>query len=465
MTRFAFRQVCFTLCGSLLTACQSVPKDAGFGDVQQTVSARTGLILRWDAYTTDDQSVFAAVGKLLSHELTSADAVQIALLNNHHLQATFEDLGIAQADLVQAGLLKNPIFDIGVRFPDRAPAITYLDIAVAEDFLDIVLLPARKKLAAGRFEQVKAQVANEVLALAAQTSTDFYDYQASEQASQLCKMMAQTAAASLNTARKLHEAGNTTELDLANERAQESRARADLIDAQSHAEMARESLSRQMGLLGTQTQWTATATLPDLPPSADQVDNLETLAVQQRLDLEAARQEIAIQARTLGITTDFRFFQELNVGPEFERESDGQWRIGPTISAPIPIFDQGQARTSRAAAVLRQSEQRYMAMSADVQSDVRLACAKLVNARSKALLYRDEVLPIHQEVINQTQLQVNGMFAGAFQLLDAKRQQIEVTRQYINALRDYWISRVELERAIGSRIPTRSSTTQPKPTG
>ena len=54
---------------------------------------------------------------LLEGELTTNAAVQIALLNNAALQATFEELGIAQAELVQAGLLKNPVFAGHVRFP------------------------------------------------------------------------------------------------------------------------------------------------------------------------------------------------------------------------------------------------------------------------------------------------------------------------------------------------------------
>src|SRR5580704_4174503 len=145
MYRFVHFFIYAIFAAMLLGGCQSAPKDAGFNDVQRVVSDRTGMVVHWDRQSPDDRSVSAAVAGMLSLKLNSAQAVQIALLQNHQIQATFEDLGIAQADLVQAGLLKNPVFDLGVRFPDRGPSGTYLDFAAAQDFLDIVLLLARTK--------------------------------------------------------------------------------------------------------------------------------------------------------------------------------------------------------------------------------------------------------------------------------------------------------------------------------
>jgi outer membrane protein, heavy metal efflux system len=461
MNRPAFLLICAVAGAASLWGCDSGPKDAGYGDVRQLVSDRIGLIVQWDGHTIDDQAVAAAVNKMLGVDLTADQAAQIVLLNNRRLQATFEDLGIAQADLVQAGLLKNPVFDLGVRFPDRAPAGTYLDIAVAEDFLDVALLPARKKLAAAQFEEAKATVSDEVLALAAQTRADFYAYQAHRQMLELRRTMAQAADASLEAAKKLHEAGNINDLDFANERAQCVRARIDLADAEAAAADAREKVTDRMGLSEAQLNWTA-APLPDIPQAAVPNRGLESLAMRQRQDVAAARQHVIVQAKTLGLTADYRFFSEANLGPEFERETDGQWRIGPTLSLPLPLFDQGQARISRAQAMLRQSEQRCLALMVDVQSQVRAARAKLSIARAKALLYRDQVLPIERDVLQQTELQYNGMYAGVFQLLEAKREQVDASRQYIEALRDFWTARAELEQALGGRIPDAISTTQPQ---
>src|SRR5947209_3293520 len=92
----------------LIGGCATVPKQGGFTDVQKSVKDRTGKQVRWNQDTPDDHEVELAVAKLLEAKLSADTAVQVALLNNRSLQATYEELGIAQADVVQAGLLTNP---------------------------------------------------------------------------------------------------------------------------------------------------------------------------------------------------------------------------------------------------------------------------------------------------------------------------------------------------------------------
>jgi cobalt-zinc-cadmium efflux system outer membrane protein len=443
-----------------LAGCATAPIDSGFGDVQRIAAERTGAIVQWDRHTADDRAVAACVHALLAKELTAGQAVQIALLNNHNLQATFEDLGIAQADLVQAGLLKNPIFDLGVRVPTRPPSNTYVDINVTEDFINVFFLPARRRLAHAQLEQVKSRVTSEVLTLATDTKAAFYAYQAAEQLVELRRSIADATAASLNAAKRLHDAGNNMDLDFINSKAQDARAKVDLADSQADAADARERLNDLMGLWGDDTAWTTAHRLPDLPAREVQRQGLETLAIRQRTDLGAARQDIAVHAQALGLTEQTRFLAETNIGAEGERETDGQWRIGPSFSLPIPLFDQGQAAIPRAQAVLIQSQQRYLALAVDVRSQVRAAAIRMFSARAKAQLYHDQVLPLQEQVVAQTQLQYNGMLVGVFQLLQVRRDQIDVARQYIESLRDYWTARAALERAIGGRLPD-AATTEP----
>src|SRR5688572_31413757 len=95
---------------AFLSGCARVPREAGFSDVRKTVEQRTGQQVHWNQGSEADQRAAQSVRELLAAELTADAAVQIALLNNQSLQATYEDLGIAQAELVEAGLLRNPIF-------------------------------------------------------------------------------------------------------------------------------------------------------------------------------------------------------------------------------------------------------------------------------------------------------------------------------------------------------------------
>ncbi len=162
----------FACAAAILTGCSSVPKDAGFGSVRATVADRTGMEIRWNQASKADRDVERSVADLLSRPLTPDSAVQVALLNNQNLQATYEDLGIAQAELVEAGLLRNPILSADVRFP-RYVALPF-DISVTQSFVDLLSLPLRKKVAGAAFEAAKLRVTNAVLATAAQTESAFY---------------------------------------------------------------------------------------------------------------------------------------------------------------------------------------------------------------------------------------------------------------------------------------------------
>ncbi|MDO8142190.1 MAG: hypothetical protein Q6358_11880, partial [Candidatus Brocadiales bacterium] len=141
------------ICVGILIGCASVPKEAGFPDVQKLIERRISQRVHWNQGRPEDAAVADAVRYMLQQELTVDEAVQIALLNNRSLQAIYEELGIAQADAVQAGLLRNPIFGAGFRFPDKTVGghrSTNTEFSVVQDFLDLLVLPLRKKVAAAQ---------------------------------------------------------------------------------------------------------------------------------------------------------------------------------------------------------------------------------------------------------------------------------------------------------------------------
>ncbi|HEX4794601.1 MAG TPA: TolC family protein [Humisphaera sp.] len=449
-----------------IAGCAAQSKESAFDDVSKRVRSQGVPVVRWNTNSAEDAEAAAAVNALLSSELTFGAVAQIAVLNNHELQATFEEIGIAQADLVQAGLLRNPVFDLSVRIPDGAPSKTYIDIGVAQNFLDIFFIPAKRKIAEEQLAQAKARVAQQVLTIATDTQIAFIQYQAAAQLLEIKKMAAEASAASLETARRLHDAGNINDLAYLTEQAQESRARIELAAAQASVQEAREHVDSLMGVSDAQLTWKAAAKLPDLFELTAPVTLAQKVALEYRQDLAAAREEIEIQGRALGLTEQTRFFSEANVGVDAERETDGQWRIGPSLSFPIPLFDQGQGAIPKTQAKLRQSRQRYTAMVVQIRSQVRAACDKLTNANAMARMYRDDLMPLQDKVLDQTQLHYNAMIVGAFQLLQAKQNQLEANEHYVESLRDFWISAAELERATGFTLAMpQSPTTQHASTG
>src|SRR6478609_6929231 len=102
MRSFAIAATAIFLCG-----CAVHPR-AAFDPVARTLAERTGQRIHWVQGGDEDRRVADETRRLLAAELTADSAAQIALFNNPTLQATYERLGVAQADVVQAGLLQNP---------------------------------------------------------------------------------------------------------------------------------------------------------------------------------------------------------------------------------------------------------------------------------------------------------------------------------------------------------------------
>jgi outer membrane protein, heavy metal efflux system len=436
------------LSASALAACAHVDPNPAFTELAKTVHLRTGKRVQWNRGTAEDAQAQAAVASLLRRPLTADLAVQVALLNNRNLQATYEELGIAQADLVEAGLLRNPIFTFEKRFPGQA-----LELDLFKEFIDILLLPLRKRIAAAQFEAAKLRVGHEILTTAADVRSAFYEYQGDQQLVEMRQTVAKATELSAETALKMNQAGNLRDLDLASEQATHAQAKIDLAKAQASAVASREKLNKLMGAFGTQTNWTAASRLPELPGRDISGSQLESRAIQQRFDLAAARQQFIAEARARGIAGAEAILQGAEIGGHYEHEVEGGVRsIGPSVNVPIPIFNQGQPASARASAKMRQAQQRYLALAAEIRSDVRAARDKMLLARRQVEYFKSTALPMRTRVTQESQLQYNAMQISPFQLLQAKQEEVKAGADSIEALRDYWVARAELEKAAGGSL-------------
>jgi cobalt-zinc-cadmium efflux system outer membrane protein len=265
MTSTLLKTTATAMAAAVLAGCATVPQHAGFTDVQRMVADRIGQPIQWNGNTLDDQAVRADVDHLLTGDLTVDQAVQIALLNNRHLQATFEDLGISQAELVQAGLLKNPVFSGSWRLPNRTPGATDAEYAVSEDFLDLLVLPLRKHVAENAFEATKKSVAQQVLALAIDAKIAFYTVQARQQLLTRLGLIVDLNQTAAELASRQHEAGTLNELGAVNQQAIYDQSKADLAQTEAQLSADREHLTRLLGLWGDQTAWKIPAQLPPIP--------------------------------------------------------------------------------------------------------------------------------------------------------------------------------------------------------
>ena len=425
---------------------------AGFPDVSAAVEDRSATKIAWNRGTNQDQEAAEQLRALLRRKLTADDAVQIAALNNRDLQALYSDLGLAQADLVQAGLFKNPILDAAVFFPLSGVRPDF-QLSVVISFLDALYVPLRKRVAAARFEEAKLRVTGAVLDFAAQVRGAFYQHQADQQLVELRQAIVEALTASLDVSRRLHEAGNISDLDLARDRAQTETAKVALRSAEIASRQSREQLNILMGVWGADTEWDMDRRLSDIPAQPLDIDGVEHMALDRSLDVLQARQRIVAAGQQLGFTRATALVPDMEVGAGAEREGDEAWKVGPVIALPIPIFDQGQARIGRAVAELRRAQQEYYALGVRIRATARAVQDRITGARDRAVYYRDILLPLRERIVNEAQLYYNAMQIGIFQLLRDREQQIETAVGFVDALREYWLARTDLSQLASGRLP------------
>jgi cobalt-zinc-cadmium efflux system outer membrane protein len=440
------------LLGALaLAGCATPTRDDSERAVRDRVAAVSpatgpGLdgALSGDAAATD-----ARLAALRAQPLTPPAAVEIALLRSPTVGAAFASLGLSRADLIGATRLSNPTLG-GSRIGVDGQYRTTIDFALALN--DLLLLPARRRLGAAGFERTQRLVAQEMLTLVADVETAYYSAVSARQVAIMRDAVANAAGLSAELAQRFFEAGNITPLQLATERAGASQAKLDAARAAVAARIQRLALLRTIGV-GQDPAWTLADTLPQpVPPQADEAALLQ-LAQRQRADLDGARREVALLEDTLQVVRRWRLLGEARVGGEREREPSGERLSGPRLELALPIFDQGQPGITRATAQLEASRAALRDLELAVGNDVRNALDRWTTAAGLVAEFERALVPAQQAIVAQQQLQQNFMLVGQFELLLAKQREYDAWQGYLEAIRDYWIARTDLERAIGSALP------------
>ena len=337
----------------VISGCASIPREAGFADVQQQVAKRLDQKVQWTREADQEGAITQAVRVLLQDELTMDKAVQIALLNNRALQAEYERLGIAQTDFVQAGLLNNPVFSAEILNSSIGTERTF---SVAEDFLNIFTLSARKRLAANSFEQVKTQVSAQVWKLAGEVKSMYYTVNGDEQALELLRSVVGATEASAQLAQLQMQAGTLSRLNQTLQQTFYAQAVLDLAREETELNSHREQLNRLMGLWGTDVAWQMPPRLAEAPATLPPLERLEARAIEERLDLIAAKKEIDSIAMTLDASAQYRFLSIFGIGFTVQRTSDGESLRGPRLEFGLPLFDQGQAKIALLQSQLRAAQ-------------------------------------------------------------------------------------------------------------
>lgn len=429
----------------VLGGCATFSKDSGFGAVEQVARERLNKDVKWPRDDDERDSVRSAVKELLALPLSADNAVQVALLNNPGLQATYTELGIAEADLVQAGRMTNPHFAyLRTRDGDERK----IEWALTFPIIDLLTIPLRTRIESHRFEQVKLAVAGQMLSVATGTRKAWIDTVAAEERVRYLEQVKVAAEASAELASRMEEAGNFSRLTRMREQLFHAETVTRLARTRQGVVAERERLARLMGLSGDEVAFRLPERLPDLPADKPEYRDIEARAMTGRLDVQSAKRETERLAGSLGLTRATRFINVLELGPAATKEDPEPWKRGFEVSLELPIFDWGGARVAKAEAIYMQALHRVAETAVNARSEVREAYSAHHTAYDAAKRYRDEIVPLRKKIAEENMLRYNGMLIGVFELLADAREQVGAVIAYIETLRDFWLSESDLQAAF-----------------
>ncbi|MFB9174897.1 TolC family protein [Roseibium salinum] len=462
----------------LLAGCVSQEQIAAYSDQYpgfQTVASGTAAASGqketvWIQNAEQARQTADRVQSLVHKKVISADtAVQVALLNNRGLQASYAGLGLSAAEAWQQTMLENPVVSVGLlglAHPEVG-ALRAVESIIVANILSLMTQKRRVDIADTRFRQAQATAIEDTLALAAQTRRAWIDaVSAFETVAYLNQAQAAADAAS-ELAQKLGETGALPKAGQAREHAFFAELTGQKAEARLQARLAKERLTRLMGLWGQDVDYFVPDSLPPLPGALRNLPGIETDALRSRIDLQVARLELEAVARQYRLTEATRYVSdlELTVGIEAEREIETEYELDgselheekseKTIATPqielefaIPIFDSGRARMRKGEFAYLQAANRLAEKAVNIRSEARSAYTAYRSTHEIARHYRDAVLPLRKAIEEESLLTYNGMITSTFDLLADTRARINTLLMAANARKNFWVAEADLAAAI-----------------
>lgn len=441
LTRIAIVWALFAIAGCAVTSLDRAAQSA-----RERVVESTAVGPEWPPAADDP-----GAAPEIREPLTLPAALTLAFTRNPNIRRQYARLGIAHADLQDAARIANPRLSLAWLNPSGGGRDRTTQ-GISAGFADLLLLPSHRRLSASEFRRVELAAAAALVALTREVETAWYQQVGALQVATLRDAVARAAETEATLAGRYHEAGNISRLQLDLQQAAAARAGIDALRARSETATARARLADLLGLR-TEAPWQTVDRLPAPSSAPLSREELMQRALSQRLDLAAAREEVAVLQDALDVTRTWRLLGSIEIGYERERETDGTKLSGSTLELELPLFDQGQGAISRAQARLLDARARRDGLALAVENEVAASYERLALALDASVRFRDGLVPSSVSAVARLQERVNFMLDSVFELMRARREQYDAWQGYLESVRDYWIARTAVRAATGGRLP------------
>jgi outer membrane protein TolC len=381
-----------------------------------------------------------------SGTLTPDLAVRLALAHDPRIQADLARVRAAEAEANQSRLLPNPILNVDVRAPYVSGSNTVFEATLSGDLVSLLQKPGQIAAADKRLRASAATALATALDVMCEVQQAYVAAQTADAEIANAQKRAEILRQLRDLAKKRLDAGEVSRLDILTLDAQIMQANLELSDLRLTRFEDRLKLAKLIGQPRSPAEWPVEAWVS--PPAGDPAPEAAWIdaALKTRPEIHSKLWEL----RALGddlTAAEFSPFVGGEVGTHFEH--DPEWRTGPTITVPLPIFDFGQENRAKLQATRLAARHELAGLQADVIQDVRLAYATFRSTRETLLDARDKLLPLQQQQLDLARLAYQTGESDLGTLLLAETD-LQMTRLKIVELEEkVTVARVKLQRAAG----------------
>ena len=458
-----FRLTALGAASLVLAGCASVNIDQTVRDTNEEANTFTGGKLELSRTEQQQQARSKLAVELLAEPITMDGAVQLALANSPAVQTLLAQSWSEMALANQRGRIANPVFSFQrLRFG----AELELERLLSFGLLDLLTLPQRQLISRAEVEQFKIQLIADVVAHVTLVRQAWVRAVSAQQTLQYAKQVNSTAQASSELARRMQQVGNFTRLQRARQQAFYADSVAQLASAGNAATADREEFIRLLGLTDAQsTELKLPDRLPDLPKEPRQPSVVNANAMQQRLDVRLARNQLDIAGKAQGLSL-LNSLVDMEVGIRRDTVFDDAAgtktpRTGYEFAIRLPVFDWGSAQRQAMNAQSLAAANRYESIVRGASSQLRQSYSAYRTAHDVARHYRDEIVPLRKLIAEENQLRYNGMLISVFELLADSREQVSSVIAAINAYQQFWLADAALAASTTGKPTTMATMLMP----
>ncbi|MFH0988425.1 MAG: TolC family protein [bacterium] len=421
--------------------------------ISNAISERTGMDLR-SAGVADTSKLPSTVN--LADGLSEEEAVAIALWNNSQFQVDLAELGFVRADLLEAGLLRNPTFSL--LFPIGPKQLEYA-LSLPLEFL--WQRPFRISVAQVNAEKVAENLVHHGLQLVREVRIAYSDLAAANEKYKCVTGEAQVARETALIASARLRVGDISGLEENAFRLAAAQTEDRLLQYLREQQRGELHLSLLLGFcVDTMNVKLQSVGMPT--NSIPGKDSLLVLAFAARPDLRAAELEIEAAGKKAGWEISKIF--NLTAVLDAKKEGEEGIIIGPGLDVEIPLFNWNGAERTRAQAELELAAKLYLVSKQKIIAEVLQCYYDHLAAQRTWKLLEEEIIPLVLSTEKKAEQAYKVGEASYFEYLEFKRQLIEARVREAEAKAEVKRSVANLQFAVGCRFdtPVSRSDSQPK---